>query len=128
MQAARGRVPEDAENFSFEAVQKLRKACRHVCYLLNEGYSLKAACTFVGNHFLLSERQRLAVMRSVASEAQRMLRAKNACRPVTSAIRQFGLTALMRLLHWKYCCANPRCFAAWTEPSGILHLFGEHTD
>lgn len=81
MQAARGRVPEDAENFSFEAVQKLRKACRHVCYLLNEGYSLKAACTFVGNHFLLSERQRLAVMRSVASEAQRMLRAKKCVPP-----------------------------------------------
>lgn len=74
MQATRGTVPEDEKNFSPGAAQKLKKACRHVCYLLNEGYSLKSACTFVGNHFLLSERQRLAVMRSVASEKQRTLR------------------------------------------------------
>ena len=36
----------------------------------DKGYDLKQACTFVGNHFLLSERQRLAIMRSVATRDQ----------------------------------------------------------
>ena len=68
--AKRGYVPEDDRNFSSEAINKMGQASRHVVYLLNEGYDLKQAATFVGNHFLLSERQRLAVMRSVASEQQ----------------------------------------------------------
>nr|MCR5783790.1 DUF434 domain-containing protein [Clostridia bacterium] len=42
----------------------------HVFYLLNEGYDLKQATTFVGNHLQLSERQRMAVMRSLASREQ----------------------------------------------------------
>ena len=48
----------------------MRQASRHISYLINEGYDLKQATTFVGNHFLLSERQRLAVMRSLASKEQ----------------------------------------------------------
>lgn len=70
MNAKRGYVPEDERYFSAEAVKIMRKASEHVCYLINEGYGLKQATTFVGNHFLLSERQRLAVMRSVATEEQ----------------------------------------------------------
>ncbi len=38
--------------------------------MINEGYDLKQASTFVGNHFLLSERQRLAIMRSLATKEQ----------------------------------------------------------
>ena len=67
MDAKRGFVPEDERNFSLEALALMRKASRHICYLINEGYNLKQASTFVGNHFLLSERQRLAIMRSVAA-------------------------------------------------------------
>ena len=70
MDAKRGYVPEDDRNFSPEAITKMRTASRHVVYLLDEGYDLRQAATFVGNHFLLSERQRLAVMRSTASKQQ----------------------------------------------------------
>lgn len=70
MDAKRGYVPDDDRNFSDEAVKILKTASRHVSYLLDEGYDLKQAVVFVGNHFLLSERQRLAVMRSVASRQQ----------------------------------------------------------
>ncbi len=70
MDAKRGFVPEDERNFSPEAIQLMRKASRHVCYLINEGYDLKQASTFVGNHYMLSERQRLAIMRSAAMDAQ----------------------------------------------------------
>jgi hypothetical protein len=70
MDGRRGYVPEDERNFSKEAIETLRTASRHIIYLINEGYDLKQASTFVGNHFLLSERQRLAVMRSVAADKQ----------------------------------------------------------
>ena len=70
MDAKRGYVPEDVKNFSSSALKTLRTASCHVRYLINEGYDLKQASTFVGNHFLLSERQRLAIMRSVATEEQ----------------------------------------------------------
>ena len=70
MNAKRGYVPEDERNFSATAVETMRTATRHINYLINEGYDLKPASTFVGNHFLLSERQRLAIVRSLATKEQ----------------------------------------------------------
>ena len=74
MNAKRGYVPEDERNFSPEAIETMKTASRHVCYLLNEGYELKSASTFVGNHLVLSERQRLAIARSVAAAEQLKIR------------------------------------------------------
>ena len=76
MNAKRGYVPEDERNFSFAALEKMRTASRHVGFLINEGYDLKQAATFVGNHFLLSERQRLAIMRSLATKEQLVERSR----------------------------------------------------
>ncbi len=70
MDAKRGYVPEDERNFSSEALETMKTASRHISWLINEGYDLKQASTFVGNHFLLSERQRLAIMRSLATDRQ----------------------------------------------------------
>ena len=74
MNAKRGYVPEDERNFSMEALETMRTASRHIFYLINEGYDLKQASVFVGNHFMLSERQRLAIMRSLATDFQLRLR------------------------------------------------------
>ena len=68
MDAKRGYSQEDERNFSPDAVERMRIASRHIQYLINEGYDLKQVTVFVGNHFLLSERQRLAIMRSVAKD------------------------------------------------------------
>lgn len=70
MNARRGYVPEDERNFSPSSLKTMRTASRHIAYLINEGYDLKQASLFVGNHFLLSERQRLAIVRSLCTEAQ----------------------------------------------------------
>ena len=70
MNAKRGYVPEDERNFSPSALEVMRTASRHMDYLINEGYDLKSASIFVGNHFLLSERQRLAITRSLATKDQ----------------------------------------------------------
>ena len=90
MDAKRGFVPEDIKNFSPLALEIMRTASRHVCYLINEGYDLKQAATFVGNHYLLSERQRLAIMRSVATQAQIETRKK----------KQISLTELVDQEVW----------------------------
>lgn len=74
MDAKRGYVPEDDRNFSMESLKTMRTASRQIAYLINEGYDLKQASTFVGNHFLLSERQRLAIMRSLATDEQLAVR------------------------------------------------------
>ena len=74
MNAKRGYVPEDDRNFSECVVKDMRSASRHICYLISEGYNLKQASTFVGNHFMFSERQRLALMRSVATKEQLKVR------------------------------------------------------
>ncbi|MCR5248968.1 MAG: DUF434 domain-containing protein [Lachnospiraceae bacterium] len=74
MNAKRGYVPEDDKNFSKSALVTLRNASRHIRYLINEGYDLKQASTFVGNHFVLSERQRLAIVRSISTDEQLRLR------------------------------------------------------
>ncbi|MBQ4452136.1 MAG: DUF434 domain-containing protein [Clostridia bacterium] len=79
MNAKRGYVPEDEKNFSSESLETMRTASRRVCYLINEGYDLKQASTFVGNHFLLSERQRLAIMRSLATDKQLKERREKEC-------------------------------------------------
>ena len=74
MNAKRGYVPEAERNFSPAAIEKLKTASQHILFLINEGYDLKQAMVFVGNHFLLSERQRLAIMRSIAADRDLMER------------------------------------------------------
>ncbi|MCR5322618.1 MAG: DUF434 domain-containing protein [Lachnospiraceae bacterium] len=70
MNRKRGYMPEDDDNFSEKALRILRMASKHVIYLINEGYDMKQAYTFVGNHFMLSERQRLAIARSISTNEQ----------------------------------------------------------
>ncbi len=53
MNAKRGYVPEDDRNFSPSALETLRTASRHISFLINEGYDLKQASTFVGNHLIV---------------------------------------------------------------------------
>lgn len=64
----RGYSPTDQREFSSKAINKLLKAERDLQYLLDQGYNIKGASTFVGNHYLLSERQRLALARAISSE------------------------------------------------------------
>lgn len=64
----RGYSPNDQKEFGGSSIDRLLKAGRDLQYLLNQGYHIKGASTFVGNHYLLSERQRLALVRAVSSE------------------------------------------------------------
>lgn len=47
-------------------LELLKNAAGEVQFLLDRGYEVKSATTFVGNHYTFSERQRLALVRSVS--------------------------------------------------------------
>ena len=64
----RGYVPTDEKEFNGESQKLLRKAQQDILYLLEHGYKVQGASTFVGNHYMLSERQRLAIVRAGAVE------------------------------------------------------------
>lgn len=67
MNARRGFVPADERDFSEKNIALLKIAQQDIIYLIEHGYPIKSASTFVGNHFLLSERQRLALVRATAT-------------------------------------------------------------
>ena len=65
----RGYVPKDAIEFGPKATKKLNAAAQDLVFLMERGYDTKSASTFVGNHHLLSERQRLALARIVSTSS-----------------------------------------------------------
>lgn len=67
-QAKRGFVPTDERDFGEKSIPMLRKAAEEVYYLLCRGYPVTSVTKFVGNHYLLSERQRLSLARTVSAE------------------------------------------------------------
>jgi hypothetical protein len=66
----RGPHPEDAKLFAPEAIGDLRLALADYAMLLTKGYAQKSSLKLVGDKFSLTERQRLALMRSACSDEQ----------------------------------------------------------
>lgn len=64
----RGFVSTDIKEFSGIQLEHLQEAAKDTQYLLERGYAVKNATTFIGNHYMFSERQRLALARSVSSK------------------------------------------------------------
>lgn len=65
----RGHEPKDTAEFGPKAAVKLNAAGQELVYLMDRGYDTKSASTFVGNHHLLSERQRVALARITSTQA-----------------------------------------------------------
>ena len=66
----RGPHPDDRKLFAPEVITGLRTALADYSLLLTKGYAEKSALKLVGDKFTLTERQRLAVMRSACSDQQ----------------------------------------------------------
>lgn len=64
----RGYAPEDEKQFTGRQLELLQKAADEVQFLLDRGYDVKPVTTFVGNHYMFSERQRLALARSASAK------------------------------------------------------------
>ena len=63
----RGFEPDDDRVFSSESIVILQTVQKELRFLLDRGYPMKSAMTFIGNHHQLTSRQSLAVMRSTAT-------------------------------------------------------------
>ena len=73
----RGYVPTDERDFADKRLPDLRLALSDIHEFLDRGYEVKKVSTFVGNHYQLSERQRLALARAATeTEKIRMRRQK----------------------------------------------------
>ena len=70
----RGFVPTDARDFQGASLCLLQKAQTDVAYLLDRGYDVERATTFVGDRFQFSSRQRMALIRATSSHHDVMLR------------------------------------------------------
>jgi hypothetical protein len=66
----RGPHPADEKLFAPEAIVDLRSALADYSLLLTKGYAEKSSLKLVGDKFSLTQRQRLAVMRSACSDQQ----------------------------------------------------------
>ncbi|HUW20933.1 MAG TPA: DUF434 domain-containing protein [Sedimentisphaerales bacterium] len=66
----RGPHPADAKLFAPAAIGDLQSALADFSLLLTKGYAEKSALKLVGDRLSLTERQRLAVMRSACSDQQ----------------------------------------------------------
>jgi len=70
----RGYNPKDITEFNDKAYLTLALAAQEIYYFINRGYDIKSCSTFISNHYLLSERQRLALSRIISSEKSLLLR------------------------------------------------------
>jgi len=66
----RGPHPADEKLFAAEKIRDLQLAAADFSLLLTKGYAEKSALKLVGDRFSLTERQRLAIMRSACSDQQ----------------------------------------------------------
>jgi len=73
----RGPHPADENLFAPAAISDLRSALADYSLLLTKGYAEKSSLKLVGDKFSLTQRQRLAVMRSACSDRQMVSRNKN---------------------------------------------------
>lgn len=83
----RGPHPEDAALFTPALLPRLQAAVADFSLLLTKGYADKSALKLVGDRFSLTQRQRLAVMRSSCSDAQQQARLAH-CVPVKALAGQ----------------------------------------
>ncbi len=66
----RGPHPADVKLFAPDAISNLRLALADFSLLLTKGYAEKSSLKLVGDRFSLTQRQRLAMMRSACSDQQ----------------------------------------------------------
>ena len=94
----------------------------HILYLINEGYDLKQATIFVGNHFQFSERQRLAIMRSVASDQDRI---KRKSKQLSLFEKRLVWMNEKSVIHHKYSIIEPTAGVTVVGSRGIRRRLGD---
>lgn len=94
----RGYVPKDTVEFGPKATAKLNAAAQELAFLLDRGYDTKSTSTFVGNHHLLSERQRLALARITSPRAALEERERKRLREAPEALVLDGFNTIITII------------------------------
>ena len=71
MRKSRGLAPEDSRFFDKENLARLKKAVADLSWLLQRGYSQKAATELVGNRYQLTRRERHALIHAAWGHEKR---------------------------------------------------------
>lgn len=87
----RGPHPSDEKLFAPDAISELRTALADYSLLLTKGYAEKSALKLVGDKFSLTERQRLAIMRSACSDQQLASRSQHRIEPKNLAGKSIAI-------------------------------------
>lgn len=85
--AHRGPHPQDAELFAPACLPRLRAAAADLCWLLSREYASPSALKLVGDRYMLTARQRLAVARAACADHARIGRAARCLPPHAAAGR-----------------------------------------
>jgi len=93
----RGYEPKDAIEFGPKAAAILNAAAQELVFLMDRGYDVKPASTFIGNHYLLSERQRLALARMVSPHAALKRREEKRLRTAPERLVMDGFNTIITL-------------------------------
>ena len=95
----RGFIPSDIIEFNDDNIRLLQEAKLDICTLLDRGYSIDKTIEFIGNHYLLSSRQRLSLKRCLASSEDIKRRLDHEIRnlPKDSTIHIDGLNIIITL-------------------------------
>ncbi len=83
----RGPHPQDGDLFARPAWPVLAEAVGHLSWLLTRGYAPASSLKLVGDRFELTERQRIAVLRSSCSDQALARRLSTRVEPVNAASR-----------------------------------------
>lgn len=81
----RGPHPKDDDCFKVEELPRLRTAVSDLCWFLSRGYPSSASLKLVGDRYQLRDRQRKAVQRSAASDAECEERRRRLIAPTEAA-------------------------------------------
>ena len=93
----RGFDPKDRVQFGPKAIPALAAAARELAFLLDRGYDVKHASTFVGDHHLLSQRQRMALARAVSPAASLEERRRKRLERPPAALALDGFNTIITL-------------------------------
>lgn len=93
----RGFVPTDEKEFSGKKLEAVRQAAKDLLYLINRNYKVKGASTLVGNHYMLSERQRLALVRGLSKDEDVERRQSKLCQKMPEEVNIDGFNLVVTL-------------------------------
>ena len=112
----RGYLPEYEKTFRAQAIDTLREAVTDALFLLNRGHSLKRATTIAMEHYQLTDHQRLAISRGIASNDEIARRAKTNSQEKTAMAQRCYLMALTPSYSWNPWSQGPQYSDAWMMP------------